>query len=380
MSRLDELIQEHSPDGVEFLSLSELFNTRNGYTPSKSNKEYWENGVVPWFRMEDIRENGRILSDSLQHVTENAVKGTLFPANSIIVATSATIGEHALITVDSLANQRFTYLMLKEKYKDVFEIKFLYYYCFKLDTYCLSCLNQGNFASVDMAKFSNFKFPLVPLQVQSEIVRILDNFTELTAELTARKKQYEYYRNLLLEHPKNESFMVAISDLGKWSGGKTPSTSNKEFWENGTIPWISSKDMKFPTLEDTEDHLTEKALTEGGMTLLPEGTVAIVTRSGILKHTFPVAYVPFRTTVNQDIKVLVVKEGISARYVFHAMQSYGEDIRKSTKKQGGTVDSLDFQKVLAYEIPVPTLEVQNRLVEVLDKYESLVEPAGCKRA
>ena len=131
MSRLDELIQEHSPDGVEFLSLSELFNTRNGYTPSKSNKEYWENGVVPWFRMEDIRENGRILSDSLQHVTENAVKGTLFPANSIIVATSATIGEHALITVDSLANQRFTYLMLKEKYKDVFEIKFLYYYCFK---------------------------------------------------------------------------------------------------------------------------------------------------------------------------------------------------------------------------------------------------------
>lgn len=93
MSRLDELIQEHSPDGVEFLSLSELFNTRNGYTPSKSNKEYWENGVVPWFRMEDIRENGRILSDSLQHVTENAVKGTLFPANSIIVATSATIGE-----------------------------------------------------------------------------------------------------------------------------------------------------------------------------------------------------------------------------------------------------------------------------------------------
>lgn len=120
--------------------------------------------------------------------------------------------------------------------------------------------------------------------------------------------------------------MVAISDLGKWSGGKTPSTANKEYWENGTIPWISSKDMKLPNLEDTEDHLTEKALTEGGMTLIPEGTVAIVTRSGILKHTFPVAYVPFRTTVNQDIKVLIVNDGLSARYVFHALYGYVQEL------------------------------------------------------
>ena len=129
--------------------------------------------------------------------------------------------------------------------------------------------------------------------------------------------------------------------------------------------------MNAPTLEDTEDHLTEKALTDGGMTLLPEGVVAVVTRSGILKHTFPVAYVPFRTTVNQDIKALVVKDGISSRYVFHALQAYAEDIRKSTKKQGGTVDSLDFQKVLAYEIPVPVLEVQNRLVQVLDNFDAI---------
>ena len=128
MSKLEELMQELCPDGVEYISLSELFDTRNGYTPSKANAEFWEGGTIPWFRMEDIRENGTILSDSLQHVSEKAVKGKLFPANSIIVATSATIGEHALITVDSLANQRFTYLMLKEQYKEKFDMKFLYYY------------------------------------------------------------------------------------------------------------------------------------------------------------------------------------------------------------------------------------------------------------
>lgn len=110
-------------------------------------------------------KNGRILSEATQYVYRTAVKGNLFPANSIIVATSATIGEHALITVPSLANQRFTYLMLKEEYKDLFDSKFLYYYCFKLDKYCKECLNQVNFASVDMKKFSNFEFPLVPLSV-----------------------------------------------------------------------------------------------------------------------------------------------------------------------------------------------------------------------
>ena len=135
MSRLDELIAELCPDGVEMRELQELFITRNGYTPSKSKSGFWENGTVPWFRMEDIRENGNILSDSLQHVNKCAVKGKLFPENSIIVATSATVGEHALITVPSLANQRFTYPMIKPEYKDRFMPKFLFYYCYKPVSY-----------------------------------------------------------------------------------------------------------------------------------------------------------------------------------------------------------------------------------------------------
>ena len=67
--------------------------------------------------MEDIRENGPILYNDIQHVNRKAVKGDLFPENSIIVATSATIGQHALLKVKSLANQRFTYLMLKDTWK-----------------------------------------------------------------------------------------------------------------------------------------------------------------------------------------------------------------------------------------------------------------------
>ena len=66
MSKLEELIQELCPDGVEYRALYEIFITKNGYTPSKKHKEYWEQGTIPWFRMEDIRQNGNILSDSIQ--------------------------------------------------------------------------------------------------------------------------------------------------------------------------------------------------------------------------------------------------------------------------------------------------------------------------
>ena len=193
--------------GFEWKTIDEIFYLKNGYTPSKSIKEYWENGSIPWFRMEDIRENGRILNSSLQTVSKNAVKGgKIFPANSIIVATSATIGEHALITVPFLANQRFTVLSLKQEYIEKFNIYFLYYYCFLLDEWCKKNTTMSSFASVDMNGFKSFPIPMPPLEVQNRIVSILDKFETLTDSITEglplaieqSQKRYEYYRELLL--------------------------------------------------------------------------------------------------------------------------------------------------------------------------------------
>ena len=216
------------------------------------------------------------------------------------------------------------------------------------------------------------------------MARILDNFTELTdeltakltAELTARQKQYEFYRDKLLDFGvlgggASECVWKTLAELGKWSGGKTPSMAEKAYWTDGTIPWISSKDMKASTLSDTQDHITEKAVNGASMTVYPANSIAIVTRSGILKHTFPAAYVPFETTVNQDIKMLVVNDEVLPRYAFHVIQGKGKDILVKTKKQGGTVDSLDFQKVLAYKVPVPSKDVQSRLVKVLDNFDAI---------
>lgn len=205
---LDSLLEFSNE--ITFKSISDIFHLRNGYTPSKSIKEYWESGLVPWFRMEDIRENGHILNSSLQTVSKNAVKGgKFFPANSIIVATSATIGEHALITVPFLANQRFTVLSLKKEYIEKFNIYFLYYYCFLLDEWCNKNTTMSSFASVDMNGFKSFPIPIPPLEVQNRIVSILDRFETLTNSITEglplaieqSQKRYEYYRELLLNFP-----------------------------------------------------------------------------------------------------------------------------------------------------------------------------------
>jgi len=195
---------------VEWKELKDIFYLKNGYTPSKSKEEYWTDGTIPWFRMEDIRKNGRVLNKAIQNVNISAIKGgKLFPANSLIVATSATIGEHALVTVPYLSNQRFTNLSLKEEYTLKYKVEFLNYYCFILDEWCKNNTTIGNFAGVDMTKFKKFMFPIPPLEEQERIVKLLDQFDathtaieeEITKEIKLRTQQYEYYREKLLSFP-----------------------------------------------------------------------------------------------------------------------------------------------------------------------------------
>ena len=220
MSKLSYM--EKLLDGVEveWKTLEDVFNIKNGYTPSKSKPEYWSNGDIPWFRMDDIRQNGRILDIALQKVSKKAVKGgKLFPADSIIFSTSATIGEHALIKVPYLSNQQFTNLSLKSSYSDKFKIKFLFYYSYLLCEWCKNNTRMSSFATVDMNGFKKLLIPIPypnnpekSLEIQTEIVRILDKFDTLTSsiseglplEIKLRQQQYEYYRNLLLSFPKPE--------------------------------------------------------------------------------------------------------------------------------------------------------------------------------
>lgn len=166
------------------MKMSDIFEMRNGYTPSKANPAFWEDGTIPWFRMEDIRQNGRKLSNAIQHITPQAVKGKgLFPANSFILATTATIGEHAWLIADSLANQRFTNLSIRKSLEDELTPTFVFHYLFIVDEWCKQNENASSFASVKMEELKELLFPIPPLAEQQCIVSILDRFETLTTDL-----------------------------------------------------------------------------------------------------------------------------------------------------------------------------------------------------
>ena len=376
MSKLDELLRELCPDGVEYKKLGEIATISRGGNFQK--KDFLTEGVPCIHYGQIYTKYGLFTDKTFTFISEEcAKKQKMAQPNDIVMAVTSENIEDVCKCLAWLGDEPVAVSGHSAIIHHNQNAKYLVYYFHSQMFFAQKrkLAHGTKVIEVTPDALVDIALPVPPIEIQCEIVRILDNFTnltaELTAELTARKTQYGFYREKLLDKTKISATMTKVADLGKWSGGKTPSMAEKKYWESGTIPWVPSKDVKQPILSDTIDHITNAAVDEASMTVYPAGSVAIVTRSGILRHTFPVTYIPFETTVNQDIKILVTKEGISSRYVSHALQAYGENIRRTTKKQGGTVDSLDFQKVLAYKIPVPPLDIQNRIVNVLDNFEKI---------
>ncbi|MFC7933177.1 restriction endonuclease subunit S [Streptomyces cinereoruber] len=164
-----------------------------------------------------------------------------------------------------------------------------------------------------------------------------------------------------------------LGELGEWFGGGTPSKRVPEFWTDGTIPWLSPKDMGKPVLAGTQDLIHESALAASPVNLLPAGSVAIVVRSGILERKVPVAYVPFEVTLNQDMKAVVPYEGISGRWLAAVIASQERRILADCRKHGTTVASLEVSRLMEVQVLVPPYAEQLRIIAKLDNQLTHVE-------
>ncbi len=379
MSKIDELITEFCPDGVEYKEIQEVFTLKNGYTPSKSNRNYWENGTIPWFRMDDIRTNGKILNKSLQYITKEAIKGVLFPANSIIISTSATIGEHALITIDSLANQRFTYLTRKEDFLEFLDIKYFFYYCDILGEWCKNNTTKGSFNSVDMNKFRKYKFPLPPLPIQKEIVRILDSFTaltaaltaELTAEFTARKKQYEYYRDELLSFKNTDVEWRELGEIAteiyRGSGIKRDQITDEgiQCARYGEIYTVYNVWFDQCVSHTNIDKIKSKKYFEHGDILFA------ITGESVEEIAKSCAYVgDDKCLAGGDI--VVMKHNQNPKYLAYALSTIDAQKQKSKGRVKSKVVHSSVPSLKALKIPIPSLEEQERISVILDKFDSIL--------
>ncbi len=164
-----------------------------------------------------------------------------------------------------------------------------------------------------------------------------------------------------------------LGELGNWYGGATPSKREPRFWADGTVPWLSPKDMGPDTLAETQDKIASGALQESPVRLVPEGSVAVVVRSGILVRTMPVAFVPFATALNQDMKAISPHAGIDARWLAMGLRAFEPEILRDTRKSGTTVASLEVSRLLHFKLPVPPSAEQQRIVTAVDSYLSRLD-------
>ena len=178
----------------EKVKLGEVFEFRNGYTPSKAVNKFWTNGTIPWFRMEDIRDKGGILKDAYQKITPEAVKGGgLFEANSILLATTATIGVHAMLIADSLANQQFTNLSIRKSLTNNYFPMFVYYAFFGIDEWCIKNTNTGGLLSVNINELCKLPFLTPSLSEQRQIASY---FTSLDHQISAQSSKISKLRQI----------------------------------------------------------------------------------------------------------------------------------------------------------------------------------------
>lgn len=193
------------PTHWEVMRLRFVCEFRNGYTPSKANPDFWEDGTIPWYRMEDIRDSGRFLNEAKQYVTEEAVKGAgLFEAGSFILATTATIGEHAMLIVDSLANQQFTNLKIRKSLAQTLNRDFFFYYLYVIDDFCKSSTRTATFPAMNMEDLRNFGVTMPPIEEQLQIVEYIQAKTESLENMISKATREiellrEYKQSIITE-------------------------------------------------------------------------------------------------------------------------------------------------------------------------------------
>lgn len=151
-------------------------------------------------------------------------------------------------------------------------------------------------------------------------------------------------------------------------GGGTPSKSHPEYFI-GMIPWVSPKDMKSAVISDSIDHITEEAIVHSTTKLVPKNSVLMVIRSGILKHTLPVAVNSVPVTINQDMKAFVPSNMITTEFLMYYFKAIESDVLAGVR--GVTADNIDFKAFQQRTIVAPPLELQNRFAAFVAEVDKL---------
>lgn len=356
MSKLNDLIKELCPDGVEYKKLNEISEMKRGTSVTK--KDIIE-GDIP------VISGGR--EPAYYCDTFNRDGETITVAGS-----GAGAGYVQYWTVPIFVCDAFSI-----KGKDCVKTKYLYYYLSNMQEYIYSTKKGGGVPHVHISSIDNMKIPIPPLPVQCEIVRIMDNFTALTsaltAELTAQRKRYSGLLNSLLSYEgRSTQDGVLWEKLGDICSVITKGTTPPQFTETG-ISFVKTEAFDGSRIaveklsyidEDIHTHLLKRSILEEDDILITIAGATIGKCAMVPKEILP-------ANTNQALAIVRLKHENLAKYVMYILQS---DLMKKYMQQnikGSAQPNLNLRQLNDFSIPIPSLEEQQRIVDILDRFDKL---------
>ena len=374
MSRLDELIQQYCPDGVEYKKLGDFATISRGGSFQK--KDFLAEGFPCIHYGQIYTRYGLFAKNTFTFISaECAEKQKKASPGDVVMAVTSENIEDVCKCLAWLGDGEVAVSGHSAIIHHNQNPKYLVYYFHTAAFFAQkSKLAHGTkVIEVTPDKLKDISIPLPPLEVQSEIVRILDNFTELTteltAELTARKKQYEYYRNHLLTFDDGSTPVFTLGEVCDVVSGGTPSRKESDYWTNGTIKWLGStvcQNQK--TVTEVTDYITEAGLNNSSAKMMSEETTLIALVGATIGK---IAFLPFKAAINQNIAGVYPKDlkQLNPSYVYYACTTLYPKFLALT--QGSKLAMANMSFVRSLPIAVPPLDAQERLVYVLDNFDAI---------
>lgn len=199
----EEEIPFDIPESWEWVKFGEICNVINGFTPSKSNPKFWNNGSIPWFTIADVRSQGRFINYTEQSITEEAISKNsdrIVPKDSILLCCTASVGEYAYANIALTTNQQFNGLVIKDEYKSVVYPMYVYEFIKTLKRTLLLQAGKTTINFVSVKKVSNIALPLPPLEEQKRIVAKIE---ELMPYVEQYDKAYTEVEELNKKFPED---------------------------------------------------------------------------------------------------------------------------------------------------------------------------------
>ncbi len=356
----------------EIKKLGEVFIIERGGSPRPIKKYLTtSNDGLNWIKISDASASNKYIYETKEKIVKEGLKKTrLVNEGDFILSNSMSFGRPYIMKTTGCIHDGWLVLRNKENFK--INQNYLYYIlCSPNIFYQFDILAAGSTVrNLNIALISSVKIPIPPLSVQERIVTILDEvFTSIeTAKTNAEKnlqngkEVFESSLNKIFTNPKENWEEKKLGEICETSAGGTPLKSHKEYYENGTIPWLRSGEVNNKNIITSELKITKLGLENSSAKLFPPETVLVAMYGATAGQ---VGILNFKCSTNQAVCGILPNSKLLPNFIYYALLG----LKKSLISQavGNAQPNISQEKIRNTKIPTPPLSEQKQIVEKLDK-------------